>query len=194
MAAHVGLDPARTSTGSPSHSVDPLELFAEGKIDAFLGFPPEPQELRARQIGHVIVNTRGRPPLVAVFLLHAGGQPGICPQISGRDQARDARHPQGCRPLRHRPAARARSGSSMAVSPTRYDYALQTLNELPTTNGGNTTPRTRCASTRCGCTRRADQVEPAEDHRRGHRLALSERAQTRAEGVSAKAREGFRCR
>ena len=34
-----------------------MELFAEGKIDAFLGFPPEPQELRARKIGHVIVNS-----------------------------------------------------------------------------------------------------------------------------------------
>ena len=29
----------------------------EGKVDAFLGFPPEPQELRARKAGHVIVNT-----------------------------------------------------------------------------------------------------------------------------------------
>ena len=40
-----------------SPSVKPMELFAEGKIDAFLGFPPEPQELRARKIGHVIVNS-----------------------------------------------------------------------------------------------------------------------------------------
>ena len=57
MAAHVGLDPTRTSTGSPSPSSSRCELFAEGKIDAFLGFPPEPQELRARKIGHVIVNS-----------------------------------------------------------------------------------------------------------------------------------------
>ena len=35
----------------------PLDLFAEEKIDAFLGFPPEPQELRARHAGRVIVNT-----------------------------------------------------------------------------------------------------------------------------------------
>jgi len=31
--------------------VRPKELFIDGKIDAFLGFPPEPQELRARRIG-----------------------------------------------------------------------------------------------------------------------------------------------
>src|ERR1700720_698366 len=35
------------------------------------------------------------------------------------------------------------------------------------------------------------QVEPAEDHRRRHGLALSERAQTRAEGVNAKATGRF---
>jgi NitT/TauT family transport system substrate-binding protein len=29
----------------------PMDLFAKGKVDAFLGFPPEPQELRARKIG-----------------------------------------------------------------------------------------------------------------------------------------------
>ena len=29
---------------------------SEGKIDGFLGFPPEPQELRARKIGHVILD------------------------------------------------------------------------------------------------------------------------------------------
>jgi len=41
-------------TGS---KVKPKELFIDGKIDAFLGFPPEPQELRARGIGRVVVNT-----------------------------------------------------------------------------------------------------------------------------------------
>src|SRR6266851_19046 len=64
MAAHVGLDPKldiRWVT-STDPSVKPLELFAEGKIDAFLGTPPEPQELRARQVGHVIFNSIVDPP------------------------------------------------------------------------------------------------------------------------------------
>ena len=49
MAAHVGLDPHQ---GYPlDHQSDlrqPAELFVDGKIDAFLALPPEPQELRAR--------------------------------------------------------------------------------------------------------------------------------------------------
>src|SRR5262249_43867465 len=53
MAAEVGLDPAkdiRWLTAADGQG-DPLELFVQGKVDAFLGFPPEPQELRARHAG-----------------------------------------------------------------------------------------------------------------------------------------------
>jgi NitT/TauT family transport system substrate-binding protein len=57
MAAYVGLAPAKDIDWIVSPSVAPMELFAEGKLDAFLGTPPEPQELRARKIGHVIVNS-----------------------------------------------------------------------------------------------------------------------------------------
>jgi NitT/TauT family transport system substrate-binding protein len=64
MAAHVGLDPRHDlkfiTNADPK--IDPLELFVAGKIDAFLGFPPEPQILRARRVGHVIVNTVTDPP------------------------------------------------------------------------------------------------------------------------------------
>src|SRR5438445_15849 len=57
LAAHVGLDPITDIHWVTDPSIQPIELFVQGKIDAFLGFPPEPQDLRARQIGHVIVNT-----------------------------------------------------------------------------------------------------------------------------------------
>jgi NitT/TauT family transport system substrate-binding protein len=62
MAAYVGLDPVTEIHWAVSSGTPPMQLFAEGKIDAFLGYPPEPQELRARKIGRVIVNTeRDRP-------------------------------------------------------------------------------------------------------------------------------------
>ena len=58
MVAYVGMDPRRdikwVRTGTTTQA---MHLFADGKADAFLGFPPEPQELRARRIGRVIVNT-----------------------------------------------------------------------------------------------------------------------------------------
>src|SRR5215472_6985507 len=57
MAAHVGLDPATDIHWVADPSVKPIEQFVEGKIDAVLAFPPQPQDLRARRIGHVIVNS-----------------------------------------------------------------------------------------------------------------------------------------
>jgi NitT/TauT family transport system substrate-binding protein len=72
MAANVGIDPNKEiewvegSAGDPLR-LFPLELFATGKVDAFLGFPPEPQELRARKIGHVILNTTMDQPWSQYF-------------------------------------------------------------------------------------------------------------------------------
>ena len=102
MAAHVGLDPLqdiRWVTGS-----NPLEAFADGKIDAYLAIPPEPQQLRARHVGHVIFNSTVDRPWSQYFCCMLS-QPRLCAQISGRDQERIARFSQGCRPLRRRAVA-----------------------------------------------------------------------------------------
>ena len=50
MAAHVGLDPLRTSSGSSVPRTAMPWSCSPRKVDAFLGFPPEPQELRARKL------------------------------------------------------------------------------------------------------------------------------------------------
>jgi NitT/TauT family transport system substrate-binding protein len=57
MASYVGLDPRRDITWLTRPSADGIQLLAEGEIDAYMGFPPEPQELRGRGIGHVVVNS-----------------------------------------------------------------------------------------------------------------------------------------
>jgi NitT/TauT family transport system substrate-binding protein len=73
LAAHVGLDPITDIHWVTDPSIQPIELFVQGKIDAFLGFPPEPQDLRARQIGHVIVNTAVDRPWSQYFCCMLGG-------------------------------------------------------------------------------------------------------------------------
>src|SRR5262249_48627924 len=57
MIAYVGLDPRKDIAWATYPSEESMRLLAEGRIDAFMGFPPEPQELRARKIGHVVVNS-----------------------------------------------------------------------------------------------------------------------------------------
>jgi NitT/TauT family transport system substrate-binding protein len=66
MAAYVGLDPAKDIQWVVGRE-DPVKLFIEGKIDAFLGAPPVPQELRAKKIGHSILNTTTDQPWSQYF-------------------------------------------------------------------------------------------------------------------------------
>jgi NitT/TauT family transport system substrate-binding protein len=128
MAAQVGLDPMKDIHWVTGPSVDPLALFAEGKIDAFLGFPPEPQELRARHAGHVIVSTAADCPWSQYF----------CCMLSGRrDYVRNY-------PVATKRALRAilKATDLCATNParaarqivdrgftSRYDYTMQTLSE-----------------------------------------------------------------
>ena len=58
MLMYVGMDPRKDITWVEGKTGDgAMRLFAEGKADAFLAFPPQPQVLRAGKIGHVIINT-----------------------------------------------------------------------------------------------------------------------------------------
>ena len=128
LAASVGLDPDRDIHWVTDPSLKPLELFMRGKIDAFLGFPPEPQDLRARHIGHVIVNTAVDRPWSQYF----------CCMLAGtREYVRN--HPVATKRVLR---AILNATDVCAAEPTRaaqrlvdggvterYDYALQTLRE-----------------------------------------------------------------
>ncbi len=67
IAAYVGLDPSQDINWVVNPTVKPKELFARGDVDAFLGFPPEPQELRRTRVGHVIVNSAEDRPWSQFF-------------------------------------------------------------------------------------------------------------------------------
>jgi len=63
MAAYVGMDPRKDIDWVDAKTFDGmLDAFVDGKADAILAFPPQPQVLRMKKIGRVIVNTsRDRP-------------------------------------------------------------------------------------------------------------------------------------
>ena len=130
LAAHVGLDPAKDINWVTSPTGSPMQLFADGKVDAGLGFPPEPQQLRARKIGHVIVNSSVDRPWSQYY---------CCMLAGNRDFVR--KHPIATkRVLRailkaadHCVADRAGAARRMVDRgfTDKYDYALQTLSEVP---------------------------------------------------------------
>jgi NitT/TauT family transport system substrate-binding protein len=62
VLTQVGIDSQRDVEWVQRPAPEAIQLLAEGKVDGFMAFPPEPQELRARKIGHVLLdNGRDRP-------------------------------------------------------------------------------------------------------------------------------------
>jgi NitT/TauT family transport system substrate-binding protein len=73
MLAQVGLDPRKDVRWITVPTDEAMRLLAQEKVDAFLGFPPEPQELRAQGIGHVLLNTTTDRPWAQYFCCMIGG-------------------------------------------------------------------------------------------------------------------------
>ena len=184
MVAQIGLDPKSDIEWVSNADSSVMERFAVGSVDAFLGYPPEPQELRARKIGRVILATAVDAPWSQYF---------CCTAYGNRAWVRD--HPVATKRILR---AILKTADLCATEPEkaaqrlvdagftdRYDYALQTLTEVPYGVWREYDPEEldavlRAAAPRC----RHDQVDPERDHRRRHRLALPERAQARAEDVT----------
>jgi NitT/TauT family transport system substrate-binding protein len=58
ILAYVGVDPGKDINWVMTKTyAESMRLFTEGTADAFLAFPPQPQQLRAKRLGNVIVDT-----------------------------------------------------------------------------------------------------------------------------------------
>jgi NitT/TauT family transport system substrate-binding protein len=129
MAAYVGLDPQKDISWVAHPPAESKRLLAEGKIDAYMAFAPDPQELRAKKIGRVVVSTGMDRPWSQYF---------CCMALWNREFVRK-------NPVATKRALRAiLKGADICVREpdraarfvvdkgyTRSDYALQVLKELP---------------------------------------------------------------
>jgi len=130
MVAHVGLDPHKDIDWLTTPASNPLEVFAEGQLETFLAFPPEPQELRARKIGRVILNTTTDKPWSQYF---------CCMVVGNREFINN--HPRATKRvlraiLKANDICAAEPGRAAqrlvdAGFAKRCEYALQALTELP---------------------------------------------------------------
>ena len=130
IAANVGIDPNREIRWVTSGAVSPKELFIDGKIDAFLGFPPVPQEWRTERIGRVVVNSAVNRPWSQYFCCMLAGSTAYVekyPVATKRVVRAILKAADLCA---SEPARAARMLVDGGFTP-RYDYALQTLQELP---------------------------------------------------------------
>ena len=130
MAAHIGLDPANDIRWVTSRSPTPADLFADGKIDACLGLPPVPQELHARNIGHVVVNSAMDRPWSEYFCCMLAGHSDYVqknPVATKRVLRAILKGADLCANEPERAARRLVDGGFTAS----YDYALQTMRDVP---------------------------------------------------------------
>ena len=67
IATSIGLDPNRDIQWATHPANEAKALLAAGKIEAFLGFPPDAQELRAKKIGRVLLNSATDRPWSQYF-------------------------------------------------------------------------------------------------------------------------------
>jgi NitT/TauT family transport system substrate-binding protein len=130
MLGHVGLDYRTDVNFVEKTPAEGIQLLAEGKVDAYLATPPFGQELRAKKIGHVIINTATDRPWSQYF---------CCMLVGNREFVR--KHPVATKRVMR---AILKADQICALEPERvardivdrgfiksYDYALQTMKDVP---------------------------------------------------------------
>jgi NitT/TauT family transport system substrate-binding protein len=76
MLGYLGMDPRKDVEWVDAHTFDDtMAYFLDGKADSFLAFPPQPQKVRAKKVGHVIVNTSQDAPWSQQFCCMAAARP-----------------------------------------------------------------------------------------------------------------------
>jgi NitT/TauT family transport system substrate-binding protein len=130
MLGYVGLDPSHDVTWLAASPDESLSLLAAGQIEAYMAGPPFEQELRAKGIGHELVNTSADRPWSQYF---------CCVLAANRDFVQ--RHPVAAkRALR----AILKATDLCASEPeratrtvvergqiTNYDDSLRSLQQIP---------------------------------------------------------------
>ena len=127
MASHVGIDPKRDINFVIQSPAESMQLLAAGKVDALIGFPPVPQELREKKIGHVIVNSGLDRPWSQYFCCIVAAHQEFVrtrPVATKRALRAIMKATQFCAAEPDRAARR------VADKGYRYDYSLQTMKEI----------------------------------------------------------------
>ena len=130
MLAHVGLDPNKDVTFAEHPAAEGKRLLAEGKVDAYLAFPPDTQDLRARKVGHVVASSTVDRPWSQYFCCMAAGHREFVRKnpIATKRALRAILKAADICALEPERAARALVDGGFTA---RYDYALQTMKDVP---------------------------------------------------------------
>ena len=127
MAAYVGLDPNNDIEWVQSKATL-LEGFVEGKFDAYLFTPPQTQQLRAKKIGHTILNTTLDRPWSQHFCCMTSATADYVNKYPVATKRVLRAIVKGADLCASDPACGCRADGRARLRPS-YEYALQTLND-----------------------------------------------------------------
>jgi NitT/TauT family transport system substrate-binding protein len=127
---YVGLDPGKDVTLITQPTQESMQLFTDGKIDAYMGFPPEPQALRAKKIGHVVLNSTADRPWSQYFCCMLAGNKEFVQKHPGATKRALRAILKATDMCALEPSRVAQVLVSRGIT-TSYDHTLQTLKELP---------------------------------------------------------------
>ncbi len=185
MLSYVGIDPRQEVNWITGRDLrNAMDLFAEGKADAFVGYAQEPAELRLKKVGQVIRRHRRTiapgPSTSAAWSSRTGTLRRATRSRPNVHCARSSRPADICAtdPERVARFLVAKQYETRYPSRTGSDEEFAVL-PLARSQPGGHAALLRSASARGG----DDQIDAGEAHRAGHRLAVFERVETGAEGV-----------
>ena len=130
IGAYVGLDPRKDMNFVGHPAAECKRMLAEEKVDAYLAFPPDSQELHALKVGHVVVNSAVDRPWSHYFCCIATGHREFVRKhpIASKRALRAIL--KGADLCAIEPERAARALVDGGFTP-RYDYALQTMKDVP---------------------------------------------------------------
>jgi NitT/TauT family transport system substrate-binding protein len=130
IMAYVGLDPRKDVTIVAHPHREATRLFEEKQVDAYIATPPFAQELRAKHIGHVVVNSSVDRPWSQYFCcVVAGHQEFVRKHPVATKRALRAIL-KGANICALEPERAARSLVTKGLA-QHYDYALQAMKDVP---------------------------------------------------------------
>jgi NitT/TauT family transport system substrate-binding protein len=130
MATYVGLDATKDIQWVIYPKDDAKQLLAEGKIDAMMGFPPTAQEMRAKKIGHVVVNSMLDKPWSQYFCCMVAANRGFMQQNPVATKRALRAILKATDFVAREPERAARFVVDKGYAPN-YVYALEALKHIP---------------------------------------------------------------
>ena len=130
ILSYIGLNPKRDVRWVTHRAADAARLLSDAQIDAYLALPPRSQELRAKKIGHVLINSTVDRPWRDYFccMLYANRNFARRNPVATKKVVRALMKANQVCALDPERAAKLAVGRGETTS---HEYAVQMMKEIP---------------------------------------------------------------